>query len=280
MSATDALHIYQANGTDEAPLREAISEVEGSVIAKIVSGNFKNTNVSGNPEAGSVKVSRFLTPTVKTYGTARTAGKGDYLKDNYVTVNLDQRKEIVEEINRFDAQQYGIYDLLTKRREQYARAMAAHLDKAFFAEAVSAGTEVTPTSQTIADQLEEVIQSVESVSNSNVDGIDRDQIAVAVSPYVWGQLKNHIDTLANPSDGGVKIELFHGVEIYECTRLAGADVIAMAKGAIAEPAAVDEARLTEIPLSADYALGLYFNYGVKALMPDLIKYATLGEVSA
>lgn len=280
MSATDALHIYEADGSTEAPLKEVISEIEGSVSAKIVSGFFKNQNIVGDPEAGSVKVSRFLTPSVEDYGTARSAGKGDYLKDNFVTVNLDKRKEIVEEINRFDARQYGVTDLLTKRLDQYSRAMAAYLDRAFFTAAISAGSEVTPTSQTIAEQIEELIQSVESVSNGNVDGVDRDMIALAVSPAVWGQLENHIDTLPNPTDGGVRTSLFHGVEIYECTRLDGADVVAMAKGAVAEPAAIDEAKLREIDLSADYSLTLFFNYGVAALMPDLIKYATLGEVSA
>lgn len=279
MSATDALHIYEADGSTEAPLREAISEIEGLIASKIVSGYSKNTNVSGNPRSGSVKVSRFLAPSVEDYGTARTAGKGDYLKDNFVTVNLDQRKEIVEEINRFDAEQYGIDELLTKRKEQYARSVAAYLDRAYFTKAVSEGTELTLTAATIDGKVEEVIQSIETVSNGNVDGVDRDMIVLYVNPKTYGLLKNHINTLPNPSNGGVTITLFNNVEIHENTRQT-VDVIAMVKGAIAQPAAIDVAKLREIPLSADYELALFFNYGDAALTPDLVMYADLDSVSA
>lgn len=279
MSATNALHIYKANGTDKAPLRETISEIEGLISSKIVSGYFKNQTVSGDPRSGSVKVSRFLAPSVKDYGTARTAGKGDYLKDNYVTVNLDKRKEIVEEVNEFDAQQYGIDELLLKRREQYARAVANFLDRQFFAKAVSAGTQATLSAQNVQDKVEELVQSIETTSNGNVDGVDRDLIALSVNPYTWGLLKNYINTLPNPTDGGVKIGYFNEVEIHENTRQS-VDIIGMAKGAIAQPAAITGTRLKDIDFSIDYELSLFFNYGEEAVMADLIKYANLSNVSA
>jgi hypothetical protein len=53
----------------------------------------KNKQVSGDPASGSVKVSRFLGSTVRDYGTARSLGRGDKLKDNYVTVLLDEEKK-------------------------------------------------------------------------------------------------------------------------------------------------------------------------------------------
>jgi hypothetical protein len=215
---------------------------------------------------------------VKTYGTARAAGNGDAINNNGVTVNLDQKKEIVQEVNTFDVQQFGVPAMIDKRRGAFALSMAAHLDRAFFTEAEGAGTSATLTGTTLVENLEQLIQEVETTVNDNVDGVDRGSIVVFVLPEVYGALENYIDTL--PNANGIATPSFHGVRIFSNHRQTE-EAIAMMVGAVAQPVAVVDFKTAEIPLSNETAMQLFFNYGVEAVMPDLIQYATLVvEVSA
>lgn len=278
----DAYSIFQSNGTDEAKLREVIASIEDSIMAELVSANLKNTNLSGDPMAGSVKVSRLMGATVRDYGTARTAGAGDKVKDNYKTVSVDQRKEIVEEINRFDIAQYGLADMIARRKDSIVLSFMNHIDEAFFAEAESAGTEVTTVGTTIADRVEYLIQSAETVKNSNVHGVKRNQLALSLTPEAFGKLANYIDTLPNPVDGGVDVNYFHKVKVYSNVNQTE-DAIVMYIGAIAEPVVITDVRQDPIPMSNEDAISFFFNYGVEAITPDLIFYGSVvddSEVSA
>ena len=279
MAKQDALNIFLSNGSTEDKLTESYSELVDMIQKGAISSQIKNVNLSGDPESGSVEVRRLMTAASQVYGTARTAQGGDAIKNNGVTINLDQDKEIVEEVEWKDIQFYGIGDILAKRQKNHQLAMVRELDTAFFTEAVSAGTEETITSSTIEDQIEELIQSVETTSNDNVDGVDRDMIVLTVKPAIYGQLRNYIDSLPNPVDGGVDVKKFHDVRIFSNTRQT-VDAICMVVGAIAQPVVAQPYEVDRVPLSNAIAIELFYHYGTQAVMPDLIKYASLSAVSA
>lgn len=280
MAKQDALSIYTSDGETEEKLIESYAEVVDMVQKEAVSVKLKNTNLSGDPASGSVEVRRLMTAASQNYGTARAATKGDKISNNGVTVNLDQDREIVEEIEQKDIDLFGIPDIIAKRVNNHKLAMIRELDSAFFAEAEAEGEEVTLTTTDIEDQIEELIQSVETVENDNVDGVPRDMIALSVRPLVYGNLRNYIDTLPNPVAGGVDIKLFHDVMVFSNTRQTQ-EAICMAVGAIAQPVHAYPYKVDGIPLSKATGVALYYSYGTQAVMPDLIMYAALSsEVSA
>lgn len=280
MAKTATLGITVSDNVTLDTLAEKYAEVVDMVMKSAISQQLKNTNLSGDPEAGSVVVRRMATSVSQALGTARTAGAGDKLSNNGVTVNLNQDKEIVEEIAMKDIDFYGLSDILSKRMVNHQMAMVRELDSAFFTEAESAGTEVDVTGEsTVEDKLELLIQSVETVSNDNVDGVDRSMIAVSLKPDVYGDLRNYIDTLPNPMGGGVGINVFHDVQVFSNTRQTE-DAIAMAKGAIAQPVKATPYQAEKINLSNDYAVELFYSYGTEAVMPDLIFYADFGAVAS
>ena len=117
---------------------------------------------------------------------------------------------------------------------------------------------------------------METVSNDNVDGVDRELMTLSLKPYYFGKLRNYIDSLANPNGGGVDINMFHGVRIVSNTRQTE-DAIIMVNGSIALVSVVDNFITERIPFSNETALEMFFNYGCKAVMADLIFYANLGD---
>ena len=279
MAYTNATSIFQSNGSTPEELTEAYNALVDQIQKEALSVQVKNADISGDPKSGSVKVRRLETSLVKTYGTARTAAEGDKIKNNGVTVNLDQKKEIVEEVNTLDVQQFGLPDLLNRRKENFAMSVARHLDAAFFTEAESAGTDTDVSdADSIVDKVEMLIQALETVSNDNVDGVDRELMHLFLTPEYYGALENYIDTL--PNAAGVKIDTFHKVKVHSNVRQTE-DAIIMAVGAIAQPVAMVDFKSGEIPLSNETSMELYFNYGTQAVAADLIMYADLtAEVSA
>ena len=272
MAKEDALSILLADGTTADKLKESYAELVDMIQKSAISAQIKNTNLSGNPESGSVEARRLMTAESQTYGTARTNGAGDKVKNNGVTINLDQDKEIVEEVEWKDIQFYGIDGIIAKRQANHQNAMIRELDRAFFTEAESAGSEETITSTTIEDQLEELIQSVETVSNDNVDGVDREMLVLTVTPAVYGEIRNYLDKVTNLN--GQDYNVFHGVRVFSNVRQTE-DAICMAVGAIAQPVVAQPYVVEPIPLSNAVAIELFYHYGTKAVMPDLIKYASL-----
>lgn len=279
MAYTDAYNIFQSDGSTEEALIETYGRFIDQVQKQALSVQLKNTNLSGDPQAGSVKVRRLMSASVENYGTARTAGEGDAVNNNGVTINLDNRKEIVEEINRFDYQQFGIADLFEARRENFALSMISHLDTAFFTEAEAEGTDTTVTGDNIVEEVEDLIQELETTSNDNVDGVPREMMDLVLTPATYGELENYIDTLPNPVNGGVDAKLFHRVRVHSNTRQTQ-EAILMVRGAVAQPVAMESIQMGKIPLSNDEALEMYFNYGTQAVASDLILYADLTNVSA
>lgn len=276
MARTNARDIYIDSDT-----RDKLAEIYGGVIEAIqkdaVSEQIKNKNYSGTPTAGSVEISRFVNATVKDQGTARTAGAGDKLLNAPVTVNVDTDKEIVEEVNKTDLRLHGVAGIAEKRKANHIKRMSAYLDREFFACAESEGTNKVVAGENIIEKLEDLILSVETTVNDFVDGVDRDMLVLTVKPAIYSAIKLHINEVAN-SLTGVTEKYFNNVRIYSNNRQTK-DAICMIDGAVAQPVVTDEYDLEKIPLSNNFGLELFFSKGTKAIMPDLIKYATVTNAS-
>jgi len=253
-----------------------LAEKYGAVIANVqkrcISSQLKNTALSGDPEAGSVEAKRFENKASKAYGTARAAGAGDAVKATPVTINIDQDKEIVVEVEDKDAAMYGVEGLVNREAASAERAMVRELEKAFFAEAADEGTEFTATAATIDGQIEELIQAVETTQNDFVDGVERDMIAVICDPATYGALRSYFDKVQDGGAHGENIELFHGVRVFSSIYLPqGVEAIAMAEGAVAQFVRIKKYGAERIPLSNAVAIELFYSYGTKAVAADLIQ---------
>lgn len=275
MARTDALSIYtNAAGSTADKLAESYGKVIESIQKGALSEQLKNKDYSGDPTTGSVEINRFKNAASANYGTARTAGNGTSLKNTgKVTINLNVDKEIVEEIEEKDVRTFGVADIIARRRGNHGKRAIADLDSAYFTALESAATAVTlPTGVTaIEDVAETMIQAIETVSNDWVDGVDRDMIALTLSPAAYGKLRNHIDKVMVENDyGKEEIEIFHGVRVYSNTRQTAA-IIAQIFGAAGQPAMFNEYQDEKVPLSNAHAVELFYSYGTGVVTPDLVK---------
>lgn len=273
MARQDALNIYINDET-----KDKLAETYGSVIESVqkgaISEQIKNKNYSGDATSGSVEIDRFKNATINDLGTARTGQKGDALKNTgKVVVNVDTDKEIVEELAKKDIKLFGLAGMAEKRKLNHSKQMIAYLDSEFFACAEAEGSSVTLKGSTIQEKLEELILAVETTKNDWVDGVDRDMLVLTVTPAVYSQLQNYIDSVPN-SLTGLTDNMFHNVRIYSNHRQTKG-AICMIEGAVAQLVTTDAYDAEKIPLSNDIALELFFSKGTKAVMPDLIKYATI-----
>ena len=133
----------------------------------------------------------------------------------------------------------------------------------------------------VVDEIvEELIVKVETISNEFIDGVDRDDIAIVLSPAKASALRVKIDTLfaeGNRIENGL-LGKFHGVDIFVSNRLPkGAlqvvDMFGMVKGAIAQPVLLaDNYQAEKIPLSNDWAVELFYDYGTTTLLTDALFY--------
>lgn len=275
MARTNAISLL-AGASTPATLAEIYGLVIENVQKSTLSTSLKSQQYTGNPAAGSVEFKRFANSEAKTYGTARTAAKGDKITVPPTTVNLSTHKEIVEEVAKFDLDTFGVAGIMQRRADNHVLTMAADLDRAFFAEANTSGTAFTPGSGVteIQDIVESMIQTLEVVKNDYTDGVDRSMMDLVLSPAQYGKLRTFLDTQSNPNvdTAGEEFGMYHGVRVYNCTRLAEkCNGLLMIRGAVAQPVVVDQYSNPEkIPLSNDFAVSLFYDYGTKALTPDLI----------
>ena len=275
MARTNAISLL-AGASTPATLAEIYGLVIENVQKSTLSTSLKSQQYTGNPAAGSVEFKRFANSEAKTYGTARTAAKGDKITVPPTTVNLSTHKEIVEEVAKFDLDTFGVAGIMQRRADNHVLTMAADLDRAFFAEANTSGTAFTPGSGVteIQDIVESMIQTLEVVKNDYTDGVDRGMMDLVLSPAQYGKLRTFLDTQSNPNvdTAGEEFGMYHGVRVYSCSRLAEkCNGLLMIRGAVAQPVVVDQYSNPEkIPLSNDFAVSLFYDYGTKALTPDLI----------
>lgn len=278
MARTQAISLLQAAAGAKAELAEIYGIVIDAVRKDTLSETLKNTQYNGDPATGSVEYKRFANAKPKAYGTARAAGKGDAIVAAPVTVNLDQHQEIVEEANKFDLDTLGVSDIMGRRAANHVDTLVSDLDTAFFAAADTAATVVTATG-TALERLEALISTLESVKNDYVQGVPRNQMAVVCSTGFYGQLRTQLDVppRSNVDTAAEEFGIYHGVRNYSSIYLPdGVDAIAMLVGAVGLPVVTyPYSEPEKIPLSKDYGIALFYDYGVQALTPDLLfKLAT------
>ena len=264
--------------------KDYLAELYGKVIEGVnkalVSARIKNTDLSGNPEAGTVEAKRFVNATAKAYGTARTAGAGDAVKARPVTIAINQDKEIVEELEQKDVSLYGVDGILERRAANHVQRMASELDTAFFAEAATAGTALTITATDPEEEFEEAIQKLEVVKNDFVDGVPRSMMSLVCAPAFYGKIRTYLDkvTVTGVAGEDEEFNAYHGVKCFSSVHLpAGVEYIVMADGSVAQPVMSDQYTAEKIPLSNAYGVELFYHYGTKAVTPDLIFKKTSGE---
>lgn len=277
MARTNAISILSGVSAP-ATLTEIYGLVIENVQKNAVSVGLKSQQFTGDPTTGSVEFKRFHNSTPQSYGTARTAGKGSKITAPAVTVNLSEHKEIVEEASKFDIDTFGVAGIMRRRADNHVASMTASLDREFFSKAVSEGTEFTPPSgdPPITAKVEAIIQAIEEIKNDYVDGVDRGMMNLILSPAQYGELRTYLDEQpkSNVDTASENFGLYHGIKVYSSTRLPnGIAGIIMIDGAIAQPAVINQYSEPEkIPLSNDYAVSLFYDYGTKTLTPDLVLY--------
>lgn len=264
-------------------LATVLNGVVENVQTRTVSELLKNKNGSGDPEGGTIEYKRFANSVLRTKGTARLAGKGDDLVSQPVLVNLSDNKEIVEELQIKDVKLFGIAGMAEKRAENFARRIAAYLDRAFFGEAVSAGTQFTRGTLTDKkDIVDAMIVQAKTVSSDFIDGIDAEDLAIVLSADYTKAMKNELDLLPNGTvaSNGL-IGRYDGIDTFESNRLGtGVQAVVMLKGAIAQPYLLSEYNAEKINLDDVIALQNFLYTGVEALSPEAIIYDKDTTVSA
>lgn len=263
--------------------KDYLAEVYGKVIENIqkqaISERLKNTELSGLPSSGSVEAKRFTNTASQAYGTARSGRAGQKNTVKPVTISIDQDKELIHEVEYKDVMLYGVDGLIQKKASQDQGSMTRELERAFFAEAVKEGTKKESfTSTTALDKFEELVQTIETTSNDFVDGVPRDMIAVVMNPSEYGLLRNYIDVNTNNANVDTNVESFvsiHGVEVYSSVYLpTNTKMIAMCKGSVARMVLTNLDEPAKFPASNAYHFGIFYSYGTKAVMPDLIYHVT------
>ena len=279
MARTVAQNIFLEDGATATELAEIYGGVIENFEKSAVSLQLKAQNAE-NVSAGSAEFKRFENAVSVAYGTARAASAGVGLQTKPITVPIDVHMEIVEEFRKSDVVAYGIPSLLERRANNHFRSMVRALDTAFFRKAYTTGVQYVPTATAIDEIVEELIVKVETISNEFIDGVDRDDIAIVLSPAKASALRVKIDTLfaeGNRIENGL-LGKFHGVDIFVSNRLPkGAlqvvDMFGMVKGAIAQPVLLaDGYQAEKIPLSNDWAVELFYDYGTTTLLTDALFY--------
>ena len=276
MARIDALSIELLSGGKDK-LAEEYGKVIENIQARTLSARLKNTDLSGDPTSGTVEAKRFVNVVGQAYGTARGAGKGNAVKAKPVIVAIDDNTEYLEEVEEKDLRTYGVNGLIERRTRNHENQLAVELDTKFFAEAVNAGTEFTPTKTEISEEIEEAIQKVETVKNEFVQGVPRNMIEVVMSPAYYGAIRTKINAsgnslklvgMANYEEG-----VFNNTKVYSSAFLpAGIDYIVMVNGAVAQPVHTSIYNPKKVDLSDATAFGLFAYKGTKAVMEDLIIY--------
>lgn len=285
MARTKAISLIQ-NGATKVELAELSGLVIANIQKETLSSGLKSQSYTGNPASGSVEYKRFKNSASQAYGTARAAGKGTALTVPPTTVNLDTHREIVEEAAKFDLDTFGVGNIMARRADNHVDTVAAELDAAFFTCAATEGTAFTTTETDIEAKVEALIQTLETVKNDYVRGVPRNLIRLVLDPTYYGKIRTYLDKNthnANVDTAAEDFALFHGVRVYSSINLpvkadtpsAGKTttyhMIAMIEGAIAQPAVIyPYGEPEKIPLSNDYGVSMFFDYGTKALTPDLI----------
>ena len=272
----DSLNVLLDGSSDgKMLLKEAYDGVIANVQKGTISSKIKNTDLSGDPSAGTVEAKRFVNASSQAYGTARGAGKGTAVKGKTVTVPINVDREFVEEVEQKDIKLLGVDGLVAKRSANHAQRLVAELDTAFFAEGKTAGTQFKPASTMtdIKDIVEAAILQLEKLRNNYIDGLDRSMLSITFDPDTYSAMRMYLDTVMNTNVDTTTEEfnMYHGVKCYNSNRLpSGVKFEIMMDESIAQPVMSDVYTAEKIPLSDAVGIELFFHYGTKAVTPDTI----------
>ena len=299
MAMTDPLSIYLENGTTKAYLKNVLAGIFENYQKEALSARFKSKNANLNRAAGSYEFKRFANSTVRDYGTARTAGKGDKIIAPPITVNLDKNKEIVEEVNFFDADgsftDEGFKAMVERRKTNFELSVTDFLDLDFFSVAKAGGTAATALGVTDLDstksfkrQIETLIGKFEKTGkngteNKYVRGIDRRYMALILDSSLYGLVKDELNDCRNFSQmiSDEKFTGINGVACFSSVNLPdGVDYELMTMDSIAQPVLPSGFEFEKIPLSIEYAMEMFFRYGSKVLAPELVLHGKLAADAA
>lgn len=256
-------------------LKEAYDGVIANVQKATISSKIKNTDLSGDPDSGTVEAKRFVNASSQAYGTARTNSKGNAVKGKTVTIAIDTNREFVEEIEQKDIRLLGVDGLVAKRSANHAQRLVAELDTAFFAEGKTAGTQFKPAKDMTDIQkiVETAILQLEKLKNPYIDGLDRDMLSITFDPDTYSAMRMYLDTVVNTNVDTTKEEfvMYHGVKCYSSNRLPeNVKFEIMMDESIAQPIRSVPYTAERIPLSEAVAVEMFFYYGTKAVTPDTI----------
>ena len=272
----DSLNVLLDGSSDgKMLLKEAYDGVIANVQKGTISSKIKNTDLSGDPSAGTVEAKRFVNASSQAYGTARGAGKGTAVKGKTVTVPINVDREFVEEVEQKDIKLLGVDGLVAKRSANHAQRLVAELDTAFFAEGKTAGTQFKPAKELtdIKDIVESAILQLEKLKNNYIDGLDRSMLSITFDPDTYSAMRMYLDTVMNTNVDTTTEEfnMYHGVKCYNSNRLpSGVKFEIMMDESIAQPVMSDVYTAEKIPLSDAVGIELFFHYGTKAVTPDTI----------
>lgn len=276
MARTKAISLIQ-NGATKVELAELSGLVIQNIQKDTLASGLKSQSYTGNPTSGSVEYRRFKNSVSQDYGTARAAGKGTALTVPPTTVNLNTHKEIVEEAAKFDLDTFGVGNIMARRADNHVDTVAAEFDTAFFQAAFDEGTAFTaPAGATDPGKIvEALIQTLETVKNDFVRGVPRNIMRLVLPPAFYGDMRDYLDKTvhnANVDTAAEDFTTFHGVRVYSSVFLpANAKAVIMIEGAIAQPAVIYPYKDPEkIPLSNDYGVSMFYDFGTKVLTPDLV----------
>ena len=267
--------LLDGSGSGKMLLKEAYDGVIANVQKNTISSRIKNTDLSGDPDAGTVEAKRFANASSQDYGTARTAGKGNAVKGKTVTIAIDQNKEFIEEIEEKDIRLLGVDGLIAKRSANHANRMAAELDQKFFEVGKTEGTQFKPAAAVTDIQaiVEAAILQMEKLKNNYIDGLDRSMLSITVDPDTYSAMRMYLDTVVNTNVDTTTEEfnMYHGVKCFSSNRLpAGVKFEIMMDESIAQPVKAVPYTAERIPLSEAVAVEMFYYYGTKAVTPDTI----------
>lgn len=274
-SRINALSIeLQTEGKDK--LAEEYGKVIENINASTLSARLKNTDLSGDPTSGSVEAKRFVNAKSQNMEQQEQTGKGNLVKAKPVIVPINDDTEFMEEVEEKDLKLYGVNGLIERRTKNHQEGAKVELEEKFFDVAKTSGTKFTPTAgQSIEDEMEQAIQTVETTKNDFVRGVPRTMIEVVMTPNYYGKLRNKIATLPNANANVRSYEsgIFNNTRVNSSVFLpAGVDYIVMVTGAVAQPVLPGIYSPKAIELSEATAFGLFLHKGTKAVMEDLIIY--------
>lgn len=256
-------------------LAETLDGVIENIQTSAVSEVLKNRNGSGDPTSGSVEYKRFVNATLQAKGTARTALKGSKVVANPIIININDNKEIIEELQLKDVKLYGIDGMAEKRKANFTKRVIAYLDRKFFLTAVNAGTAFTRGQlSTAKDIIDAMIVQAKETQSDFIDGIDAEDLALVLNGTYRKVIKNELDELPNgttPSNGAVG--MYDSIMTYESNRLPdGINAVLMLKESVALPYYLSEYGTEKVPFDDAIALETFLYNGAGALVPEAIIY--------